>query len=163
MRRLGIIAMNGMLEADIYGNVKLDARHGDEDHERNRRLGGLRPQRLRVHVPEPVDGHAAVRSRRSCRWFRHVDHTEHDTQVLVTEQGLADLRGLSPRRPRAPDRRQVCSPGVPATAPRLHRSRRRSTGAGQTPHSWARHSRSISGTSTRVRCAFRDARQCCRQ
>jgi acyl-CoA hydrolase len=26
----------------------------------------------------------------------HVDHTEHDTMVFVTEQGLADLRGLSP-------------------------------------------------------------------
>ena len=26
----------------------------------------------------------------------HVDHTEHDVQVLVTEQGIADLRGLSP-------------------------------------------------------------------
>jgi succinyl-CoA:acetate CoA-transferase len=28
----------------------------------------------------------------------HVDHTEHDVQVVVTEQGLADLRGLSPRQ-----------------------------------------------------------------
>jgi len=28
----------------------------------------------------------------------HVDHTEHDTHVVVTEQGLADLRGLPPRR-----------------------------------------------------------------
>jgi succinyl-CoA:acetate CoA-transferase len=28
----------------------------------------------------------------------HVDHTEHDVQVVVTEQGLADLRGLAPRR-----------------------------------------------------------------
>ena len=27
----------------------------------------------------------------------HVDHTEHDVQVLVTEQGLADLRGLAPK------------------------------------------------------------------
>ena len=27
----------------------------------------------------------------------HVDHTEHDVNVIVTEQGLADLRGLSPR------------------------------------------------------------------
>ena len=26
----------------------------------------------------------------------HVDHTEHDVSVVVTEQGLADLRGLSP-------------------------------------------------------------------
>jgi succinyl-CoA:acetate CoA-transferase len=28
----------------------------------------------------------------------HVDHTEHDVMVLVTEQGLADLRGLSPKQ-----------------------------------------------------------------
>ena len=28
----------------------------------------------------------------------HVDHTEHDVHVLVTEQGLADLRGLSPKQ-----------------------------------------------------------------
>jgi succinyl-CoA:acetate CoA-transferase len=26
----------------------------------------------------------------------HHDHTEHDVQVIVTEQGLADLRGLAP-------------------------------------------------------------------
>ena len=25
----------------------------------------------------------------------HVDHTEHDTEIIVTEQGLADLRGLT--------------------------------------------------------------------
>ena len=28
----------------------------------------------------------------------HVDHTEHDVHVVVTEQGLADLRGLSPKQ-----------------------------------------------------------------
>lgn len=28
----------------------------------------------------------------------HVDYTEHDVQILVTEQGLADLRGLSPKQ-----------------------------------------------------------------
>jgi succinyl-CoA:acetate CoA-transferase len=27
----------------------------------------------------------------------HVDHTEHDVQIVVTERGLADLRGLSPK------------------------------------------------------------------
>ncbi|EQG75109.1 acetyl-CoA hydrolase/transferase C-terminal domain protein [Clostridioides difficile DA00165] len=27
----------------------------------------------------------------------HVDHTEHDVMVIVTEQGYADLRGLAPR------------------------------------------------------------------
>ena len=28
----------------------------------------------------------------------HVDHTEHDVDVIITEQGLADLRGLAPRQ-----------------------------------------------------------------
>ena len=28
----------------------------------------------------------------------HVDHTEHDVDVIVTEQGYADLRGLAPRQ-----------------------------------------------------------------
>jgi succinyl-CoA:acetate CoA-transferase len=28
----------------------------------------------------------------------HVDHTEHEVQVLVTEHGVADLRGLAPRQ-----------------------------------------------------------------
>jgi succinyl-CoA:acetate CoA-transferase len=28
----------------------------------------------------------------------HVDHTEHDVNVIITEQGVADLRGLAPRR-----------------------------------------------------------------
>src|SRR5690606_12217361 len=28
----------------------------------------------------------------------HVDHINQDVQVLVTEQGLADLRGLSPKQ-----------------------------------------------------------------
>lgn len=27
----------------------------------------------------------------------HCDHTEHDVQVIVTEKGVADLRGLSPK------------------------------------------------------------------
>ncbi len=28
----------------------------------------------------------------------HVDHTEHDVNVLITEQGVGDLRGLAPRK-----------------------------------------------------------------
>ncbi|SDH81136.1 Acetyl-CoA hydrolase/transferase C-terminal domain-containing protein [Flavobacterium omnivorum] len=29
----------------------------------------------------------------------HVDHTEHNVDVLMMEQGVADLRGLAPREP----------------------------------------------------------------
>src|SRR5262245_65549345 len=38
----------------------------------------------------------------------HVDHTEHDVDVVVTEQGLADLRGLA-HRDRAPRIIQGCA------------------------------------------------------
>ena len=27
----------------------------------------------------------------------HVDHTEHDVDVFITERGVADIRGLSPK------------------------------------------------------------------
>jgi succinyl-CoA:acetate CoA-transferase len=27
----------------------------------------------------------------------HIDHTEHDVDVIITEQGIADLRGKAPR------------------------------------------------------------------
>ena len=53
----------------------------------------------------------------------HVDHTEHDVQVVVTEQGLADLRGLSPRQ-RAPHHREVCLARLQAVAGGLSRPRR---------------------------------------
>ena len=33
----------------------------------------------------------------SFQWFHTYDHTEHDVDVIVTEQGIADLRGLAPK------------------------------------------------------------------
>ena len=63
----------------------------------------------------------------------HVDHTEHDTQVIVTEQGLADLRGLSPRQ-----RAQVIIDNCahPDFRPMLqdYFDRARTSGGQQTPH-----------------------------
>jgi acyl-CoA hydrolase len=41
----------------------------------------------------------------------HVDQTEHDVQVLVTEQGLADLRGLSPKSAGKGNHRKLCPSG----------------------------------------------------
>ena len=29
--------------------------------------------------------------------FRSIDHTEHDLDCVITEQGLADLRGMAPK------------------------------------------------------------------
>ena len=97
IRRLGIISMNGMIEADIYGNVNsthimgtriMNGIGGSGDFARNAYLSMFM-------TPSTAKGGAI-----SCivPMASHVDHTEHDVQILVTEQGLADLRGLAPRQ-----------------------------------------------------------------
>jgi len=97
VRRLGIIAMNSMIEADIYGNINsthimgsamMNGIGGSGDFARNGYLS--------FFVTPSVAKNGAI----SCivPMVSHVDHTEHDTQIIVTEQGLADLRGLSPRQ-----------------------------------------------------------------
>jgi len=95
IRRLGVIAMNGMIEADIYGNVNsthvmgssiMNGIGGSGDFARNAYIS------IFMTPSHAKNGHV------SCivPMVSHVDHTEHDVQILVTEQGLADLRGLSP-------------------------------------------------------------------
>ena len=97
VRRLGVIAMNSMIEADIYGNVNsthlmgasmMNGIGGSGDFARNGYLSFFM-------TPSVAKGGAI-----SCivPMVSHVDHTEHDVQIIVTEQGLADLRGLSPRQ-----------------------------------------------------------------
>jgi succinyl-CoA:acetate CoA-transferase len=96
IRRLGVIAMNGLIEADIYGNVNsthimgtsiMNGIGGSGDFARNSYLSFF------------MTPSAAKGGKISCivPMASHVDHTEHDVQVIVTEQGLADLRGLSPK------------------------------------------------------------------
>ena len=96
IRRLGIIGMNAMIEADIYGNVNsthimgtkmMNGIGGSGDFARNSYLS--------FFVSPSVAKGGAI----SCivPMVSHHDHTEHDVMVLVTEQGLADLRGKSPR------------------------------------------------------------------
>ncbi|QNP58379.1 acetyl-CoA hydrolase/transferase family protein [Paenacidovorax monticola] len=97
VRRLGIIAMNAMIEADIYGNVNSTHLMGSS---MMNGIGGsgdfARNSYLSFFVTPSVAKGGAI----SCivPMCSHVDHTEHDVQILVTEQGLADLRGLSPRQ-----------------------------------------------------------------
>lgn len=97
IRRLGVIAMNGMIEVDIYGNVNsthvlgtqiMNGIGGSGDFARNAYLS--------IFMTASTAKHGMV----SCivPMASHVDHTEHDVQVIVTEQGLADLRGLSPKQ-----------------------------------------------------------------
>ncbi|MBS99572.1 MAG: propionyl-CoA--succinate CoA transferase [Oceanospirillaceae bacterium] len=97
VRRLGIIAMNGLIEADIYGNVNsthimgtrmMNGIGGSGDFARNGYLS--------IFVSPSTAKGGAISA--IVPMVSHVDHTEHDVKIIVTEQGLADLRGLSPRQ-----------------------------------------------------------------
>ncbi|MBP8205856.1 MAG: acetyl-CoA hydrolase/transferase family protein [Simplicispira sp.] len=133
VRRLGVIAMNAMIEADIYGNVNsthimgtsiMNGIGGSGDFARNGYLSFFM-------TPSVAKGGAI-----SCivPMASHVDHTEHDVQVIVTEQGLADLRGLSPTQ-RAELIIDKCAHPDFRPALRDYLERARHSGGGQhTPH-----------------------------
>ncbi|MBF7688683.1 acetyl-CoA hydrolase/transferase family protein [Acinetobacter rathckeae] len=96
IRRLGIISINTALEFDIYGNV--NSTHVSGSKMMNG-IGGsgdfARNAHLAIFVTKSIAKNGLISS--VVPMVSHVDHTEHDTDILVTEQGLADLRGLAPR------------------------------------------------------------------
>ncbi|MDQ0188862.1 acetyl-CoA hydrolase/transferase family protein [Alicyclobacillus cycloheptanicus] len=96
VRRLGVIAMNTALEVDIYGNV--NSTHVNGTHMMNG-IGGsgdfARNAGLTIFVTKSIAKGGRISS--VVPFVPHVDHTEHDVDVLVTEQGIADVRGLAPR------------------------------------------------------------------
>jgi succinyl-CoA:acetate CoA-transferase len=97
IRRLGVIAMNAMIEADIYGNV--NSTHVMGSRIQNG-IGGsgdfARNGYLSIFMAPSTAQKGTIST--IVPMVSHVDHTEHDVQVIVTEHGLADLRGLSPRQ-----------------------------------------------------------------
>lgn len=97
IRRLGVIAMNGMVEADIYGNVNSTHIMGTKIQNG---VGGsgdfARNAFLSFFMTPSTAKNGAISA--IVPMVSHVDHTEHDTQIIVTENGLADLRGLSPKQ-----------------------------------------------------------------
>jgi succinyl-CoA:acetate CoA-transferase len=97
IRRLGVLSMNAMLEADIYGNV--NSTHVMGTMMQNG-IGGSGDFTRNAYISMFVSPSQAKGGAISCivPMASHVDHTEHDVHVIITEQGVADLRGLAPRR-----------------------------------------------------------------
>lgn len=94
--RLGVVGVNSALEIDIYGHVNsthLNGRRvingigGSGDFNRNAFVS------IAVFPATAADGDIS----RVVPLTPHVDHTEHDVDVFITEQGVADCRGLTPR------------------------------------------------------------------
>lgn len=97
VRRLGCLAINGMIEADIYGNINSTHVMGSSIYNG---IGGSGDFARNAYLSMFVTPSTAKGGAISCivPMVSHVDHTEHDVHVIVTEQGLADLRGKAPRR-----------------------------------------------------------------
>lgn len=96
IRRLGVIAINTPLEIDIYGNANSTHIMGTEVINT---IGGsgdfMRNAYLSIFTTPSTAKNNCIS--RIVPMVSHVDHTEHDCHVLITEYGIADLRGLSPR------------------------------------------------------------------
>jgi succinyl-CoA:acetate CoA-transferase len=93
--RFGVIAVNSALEVDIYGHINsthvngtkiINGIGGSGDFTRNAPLSI-------IALPSTAVGGEVSRI---VPMVPHVDHTEHDVDVVVTERGIADLRGASP-------------------------------------------------------------------
>ena len=95
-RRLGVIAMNTAIEVDIYGHVNSTHIMG------TRMMNGIggsgdfaRSAFLSIFMTASTAKGGAISS--IVPMCSHIDHPEHDVCVIVTEQGVADLRNKSPR------------------------------------------------------------------
>lgn len=97
VRRLGCIAMNGLIEADIYGAVNSTNVMGSRIQNG---IGGSGDFARNAYISIFMTPSTAKAGTISAivPQVSHVDHILQDVGVLVTEHGLADLRGLSPRK-----------------------------------------------------------------
>ncbi|MFP4540257.1 MAG: acetyl-CoA hydrolase/transferase C-terminal domain-containing protein, partial [Opitutales bacterium] len=95
VRRLGIITINTAIEVDIFGNVNsthimgndlMNGIGGSGDFTRNGYISIFTcPSLAKRGDISPI-----------VPLCSHLDHSEHSVQVIVTEQGVADLRGKDP-------------------------------------------------------------------
>lgn len=96
IQRFGVVAINGCLEMDLQGQVNsshvfgariLTGIAGSYDYSRNSLYS--------IFVAPSTTKEGKIST--VVPLVSHVDHTEHEVDILVTEQGLADLRGLDPQ------------------------------------------------------------------
>ena len=129
--RIGSIAMNTAIEVDIYGNANSTNIMGTKIMNG---IGGSGDFTRNAYLSIFVTPSTAKNSDISCivPMVSHVDHTEHDIHVIVTEQGIADLRGLSPREKAATIINNCVHPKY---KPKLEDYYQRALGkGGHTPH-----------------------------
>jgi acyl-CoA hydrolase len=95
VRRLGVISINTAIEADIYGNVNSTHIGGTK---MMNGIGGSGDFTRGAYISIFTCPSVAKEGKISAivPMVSHVDHSEHSVNIVVTEQGVADLRGKSP-------------------------------------------------------------------
>lgn len=130
IRRLGVIAMNTALEADIFGNINsthvtgtkmMNGIGGSGDFTRNAYIS--------IFSCPSITKEGKISN--IVPMVSHVDHSEHSVDILVTDQGIADLRGKDPVQ-RAHEIINNCA--HPLYRDMLRDYLMLSTTGGQTPH-----------------------------
>ncbi|MHB8302146.1 MAG: succinate CoA transferase [Acidobacteriaceae bacterium] len=95
VRRLGVVTMNTAIEVDLVGNVNsthiggrqmMNGIGGSGDFTRNAYLS------IFSCPSTAMDGKIST----IVPQVSHMDHSEHSVGIVVTEQGVADLRGKDP-------------------------------------------------------------------
>lgn len=95
VRRLGVIAINTALEADIFGNINSTHVVGTK---MMNGIGGsgdfTRSAFVSIFVTPSIGKDGKISN--IVPMVSHTDHTEHSVNILITEYGVADLRGKAP-------------------------------------------------------------------
>ena len=95
VRRLGIVTINTAIEVDIFGNVNsthvmgkslMNGIGGSGDFTRNAYIS--------IFTCPSIAKGGAIST--IVPLVAHLDHSEHSVNVIITEQGIADLRGKDP-------------------------------------------------------------------
>ncbi|MBE6284563.1 MAG: acetyl-CoA hydrolase/transferase family protein [Mediterranea massiliensis] len=96
IRRLGVISINTAIETDLYGNVNSTHISGTK---MMNGIGGSGDFTRNAYISIFTCPSVAKEGKISAivPMISHHDQTEHDVNIIVTEQGVADLRGKSPK------------------------------------------------------------------
>ena len=95
INRFGVLAINSGLEADLQGQVNSSHLRGSQ------LIGGIagsydfaRNSSISLFALSSTSRQGKTSN--IVPRVSHVDHTEHEVDVLITEHGIADLRALEP-------------------------------------------------------------------
>ena len=94
--RIGVCSLNTAIEVDIYGHVNSTKICGTK---MMNGIGGSGDFTRNAYISIFTCPSVAKEGKISAivPMVSHVDHSEHDVNIIVTEQGVADLRGKSPK------------------------------------------------------------------